>query len=128
LGLAAAGGPQQIVDLLEDCLRLALDRRGAVARHLPGQIDGVAVHDRPAHAGPRVVTVDAHAPASNSPAAPWPPPMHMVTTPNRALRLSISLAMVPTRREPVMPKGWPIEIEPPLTLSFSGSMPRRSRQ
>ena len=31
--------------------------------------------------------------------------------------------MVPTMREPVMPNGWPIEIEPPLTLSFSGSMP-----
>src|SRR5207237_10306011 len=35
---------------------------------------------------------------------------------------------VPTIREPVMPNGWPIEMEPPLTLSFAGSMPRRSRQ
>jgi len=27
---------------------------------------------------------------------------------------SISLAIVPTMREPVMPNGWPIEIEPPV--------------
>ena len=36
--------------------------------------------------------------------------------------------MVPTMREPVMPNGWPIEIDPPLTFSFSGSIPSRSRQ
>mmetsp|Transcript_56123 Transcript_56123/g.154680 ORF Transcript_56123/g.154680 Transcript_56123/m.154680 type:complete len:275 (+) Transcript_56123:417-1241(+) len=33
--------------------------------------------------------------------------------------------MWPTCREPVMPNGWPIEMEPPLTFIFSGSMPRR---
>ena len=44
--------------------------------------------------------------------------MHMVTTPNLALRRCISLAMVPTIREPVMPNGWPMAIEPPLTFRF----------
>src|SRR5262245_48947984 len=66
--------------------------------------------------------------ASNKPAAPCPPPMHIVTTPYFALRLVISLANVPTILDPVIPNGWPIEIEPPFTLSFSGSIPRRSRQ
>src|SRR6476661_3310888 len=65
---------------------------------------------------------------SKRPAAPWPPPMHIVTTPYFALRRSISLAMVPTIREPVMPKGWPIEIDPPFGLSFSIGMPSLSRQ
>ena len=61
--------------------------------------------------------------SSNSAAPPWPPPAHMVTTPYRAWRQRISLAIVPTRREPVMPKGWPIAIEPPFTLSRSIGMP-----
>src|SRR5258705_6399304 len=65
---------------------------------------------------------------SNNPAAPCPPPTHIVTTPYRALRRNISLAMVPTIREPVMPKGWPMEIDPPFTLSLSIGMPKRSRQ
>src|SRR5713226_3574684 len=33
------------------------------------------------------------------------PPMHMVTTPERAFWRAISLAMVPTMREPVIPNG-----------------------
>src|SRR5712692_185187 len=70
----------------------------------------------------------AHVARSNRPAAPWPPPMHMVTTPQRCLRRAISLAIVPTMREPVMPNGWPMAMEPPLGFSFSGSIPRRSRQ
>ena len=36
--------------------------------------------------------------------------------------------MVPTMREPVIPNGWPIEIDPPLTFSFAGSRPSLSRQ
>jgi len=35
---------------------------------------------------------------------------------------------VPTRREPVIPNGWPIDIEPPLGFSRSIGRPRRSRQ
>src|SRR5262249_50969861 len=73
-----------------------------------------------------LVFVQLH--ASNKPAAPWPPPMHIVTTPSRALRLSIWWAMVPPMRGPVIPKGCPMEIEPPLGFSFSGSRPSLSRQ
>src|SRR5690606_37146031 len=65
---------------------------------------------------------------SNKPAAPWPPPMHMVTTPYFPPRSLNWLARVPVWREPVMPKGWPIEMEPPLMFSFSGSMPNLSPQ
>ena len=32
-----------------------------------------------------------------------------------------SIRAWPVRRAPVMPKGWPIEIEPPLTFSFVGN-------
>ena len=41
----------------------------------------------------------------------------------QALRRTISLAMVPTRRVPVMPKGCPIAMEPPLTFSLLGRSP-----
>src|SRR5260370_652142 len=65
---------------------------------------------------------------SKSPPPPSPPPMHIVTTPNFAFRRAISFASVPVIREPVIPNGCPIEIDPPLTFSFSGSIPSRSRQ
>lgn len=42
---------------------------------------------------------------SNSPAAPCPPPMHIVTTPYRLLRRSSSRRMVPVNLDPVMPNG-----------------------
>jgi hypothetical protein len=42
---------------------------------------------------------------SNNPAIPWPPPMHIVTTPYFALRRRISLAIVPTSLDPVIPNG-----------------------
>ena len=44
-----------------------------------------------------------------------------------AFRRWPSSRMWPTQRAPVMPKGWPMEIEPPFTLYFSGSIPRVSR-
>ena len=65
---------------------------------------------------------------SNRPAAPWPPPMHIVTTPHLAPRRLPSCRMWPAQRAPVMPKGWPMAIEPPLTLYFAGSMPSLSRE
>ena len=40
---------------------------------------------------------------SNKPAAPMPPPMHMVTTTFLALRLLPSISAWPTSRAPVMP-------------------------
>src|SRR3546814_698621 len=64
-----------------------------------------------------------HQKTSNRPAAPWPPPMHMVTTAYLTPRRLPSMRAWPTQRAPVMPKGWPIEIEPPLTLSSSFGMP-----
>src|SRR6185436_6490350 len=64
---------------------------------------------------------------SNSAAPPWPPPTHIVTTPYFFLRRWSSLPIVPTSREPVMPNGWPIEIEPPFGFSFAGSRPSLSR-
>ena len=39
-----------------------------------------------------------------------------------------SRRMLPVQREPVMPKGWPMEMLPPLTLYFSLSMPSLSRE
>src|SRR5256885_1030964 len=57
-----------------------------------------------------------------------PPAMHMVTTPHltdasRALRRRPSSRMWPARRAPVMPKGWPMEMAPPLTFRRSLGMP-----
>ena len=45
-----------------------------------------------------------------------------------ALRRRPSIRAWPVMRAPVMPYGWPIEIEPPLTLSLSLGMPSLSRQ
>src|SRR6516225_8794072 len=49
---------------------------------------------------------------SNRPAAPMPPPTHIVTTPYFALRRLPSIRMWPASRAPVIPYGWPIEVEP----------------
>ena len=57
-----------------------------------------------------------------------PPPMHIDTTTCLAPRRLPSIRMWPLKRAPVMPKGWPIAIEPPLTLNLAGSMPSLSRE
>src|SRR6185295_18538772 len=44
-----------------------------------------------------------HQATSNSPAAPMPPPMHMVTTTSLAPRRLPSISAWPTRRAPLMP-------------------------
>src|SRR5271165_5185983 len=49
---------------------------------------------------------------------PWPPPMHMVTSPYRLPERRISKTSVVVRREPVAPIGWPRAIAPPLTLTM----------
>src|SRR6185436_11251046 len=64
---------------------------------------------------------------SNSPAAPMPPPTHIVTTPYFAPRRLPSISRWPVMRAPDMPYGWPIEIAPPETLSLSFGMPSLSR-
>src|SRR5687767_1531274 len=58
---------------------------------------------------------------SKMPAAPMPPPTHIVTMPYLALRRCISLIKVAVSFAPVQPSGWPSAMAPPLTLTFSGS-------
>ena len=53
---------------------------------------------------------------SNNPAAPMPPPTHIVTTTNFAFLLLPSINACIVILAPVIQYGWPIEIEPPLTL------------
>ena len=52
-------------------------------------------------------------------AMPWPPPTHMVSRPNCLSWNCRLLISVPVIRAPVMPKGWPTAMAPPLTLSLS---------
>src|SRR5439155_1226702 len=56
-------------------------------------------------------------------AMPWPTPMHMVARPYSASRWPISRTSVLTSRAPLLPSGWPSAIAPPLTFTFSSSMP-----
>ena len=66
---------------------------------------------------------------SKIPAAPMPPPTHIVTMPYREpcagafreISVAVSLA-------PVQPSGWPSAIAPPLTFSRSGSIGSSFRQ
>src|SRR5206468_156124 len=53
---------------------------------------------------------------SNNPAAPIPPPTHMVTTTRLAPRRRPSMSAWPTSRAPDMPYGCPSAIAPPFTL------------
>ena len=53
---------------------------------------------------------------SKIPAAPIPPPTHIVTSPYRASRRRISWSSVAVSLAPVHPSGWPSAIAPPLTL------------
>src|SRR6185503_13191523 len=74
---------------------------------------------RSAHARRRA----AHAHDENRPAAPWPPPMHIVTTALRPPRRRSSCSAVAVSLAPVQPSGWPSAIAPPCTLSLSSGMP-----
>src|SRR5215471_6694024 len=58
---------------------------------------------------------------SRIPAAPCPPPTHMVTIPYFALRRGISRRMVAVSLAPVQPSGWPRAMAPPLTLVMVSS-------
>src|SRR5690349_4324459 len=66
---------------------------------------------------------------SNTAARPWPPPIHMVSSPYRASRSSSSRARVASIRPPVALTGCPSEMPDPRTLvrSRSASVNRHSR-
>ena len=53
------------------------------------------------------------------PAAPIPPPIHIVTIPNWEPRRFISLMICTVSLAPVQPNGWPKAMAPPLTFSFA---------
>ena len=58
-----------------------------------------------------------------------PPPTHMVTTPYLAPRRLPSISSVAGQAGPATcHKGWPIEIAPPLTFSFSFVDPEHGRR
>jgi hypothetical protein len=63
----------------------------------------------------------AHAARSTIIACPIPPAAHTVIKPNSASRRASSLQSVVRMRPPVAPKGCPMEIEPPITLSLERS-------
>ena len=60
---------------------------------------------------------------SKIPAAPIPPPMHMVTSPYRARRRPSSPINVASNFAPVQPRGCPSAIAPPFGLMRAGSSP-----
>src|SRR5687768_10249430 len=88
--------------------------------------DEVAVAGLRLVVGRRDVLVD-HA-TSNNPAAPCPPPMHIVATTYFTPRRLPSISACPTSRAPETPYGWPTAIAPPFTFSRSSGMPSLSRQ
>src|SRR5262245_577538 len=60
-----------------------------------------------------------HCIASKIPAAPMPPPMHIVTRPWRAFRRRSSSRIVTVSFAPVAPSGCPRAMAPPFTLTRS---------
>ncbi len=58
---------------------------------------------------------------STTMAKPSPPAAHTVIRPNCPLRRASSWQSVVVMRAPVAPNGWPMAIEPPITLRRSGS-------
>src|SRR5262249_31864923 len=66
--------------------------------------------------------------ASNTVARPWPTPTHIGAIPYLPPRRRSSRTRVVVRRAPEQPSGWPRAIAPPLTFSFSSSMPSSRAQ
>mmetsp|Transcript_96309 Transcript_96309/g.269514 ORF Transcript_96309/g.269514 Transcript_96309/m.269514 type:complete len:250 (-) Transcript_96309:549-1298(-) len=56
-------------------------------------------------------------------ATPCPPPMHSVAKPRCLPVRFISWRRSTATRQPEAPKGWPMEMAPPLTLTFEVSQP-----
>src|SRR6185312_8980971 len=112
------GGADGRVVAQPDQERLELDLDGAaeLVDGLPGEVErdhrDAVVEDR----GER-----RHYARSRTSAEPIPPCAQMETSPNCASRRRISWARVVTRRAPVAPNGWPIAIDPPITLVRSQS-------
>ena len=65
---------------------------------------------------------------SKIPAAPIPPPTHIVTIPYLDPRRRISCSSVAVNLAPVHPSGWPRAMAPPLTLRRAGSIAISRRQ
>ena len=65
---------------------------------------------------------------SKTPAAPIPVPIHIDINPYFLPVLSNSWNKVTTYLAPVIPKGWPIAIAPPLGFNFSLGIPNFSTQ
>src|SRR6266704_677139 len=61
----------------------------------------------------------SHQRRSSTTAMAIPPWAQIDTRPNCTSRRTISFASVVTTRPPVAPNGWPIAIEPPMTLTMS---------
>src|SRR5690242_21492828 len=93
-------------DVEATCLAQELDDVRAEEARSTGHDDPT-----PAHAGI----------LSKRAASPCPPPMHIVSTPYRASRRSISRSRLARIRPPVAPIGWPSEMPEPLTLTRSRS-------
>jgi hypothetical protein len=99
-------------ELLLDRARDGIDRR---ALPVEGD-DGDPVPDLPGQGG------RGHERRSSTIAEAMPPCAHTDTRPNRTSRRFISFASVVTRRPPVAPNGWPIAMDPPMTLMIASSM------
>src|SRR6185436_7769238 len=101
----------------EDPLEIGAQR----AIHLVDRIAGLV--DRNDEDSVRLLCPKAlgHVARSTTIACPMPPAAQTVMSPNCPPRLASSFTSVMRMRPPVAPNGCPIEIEPPMTLSFSRS-------
>src|SRR2546429_7562905 len=61
----------------------------------------------------------SHQRRSSTMARPIPPCAQIDSRPNCTSRRAISFASVVTSRVPVAPNGWPMAMEPPITLMMS---------
>src|SRR6185437_3994847 len=109
-----------IIDAKEDPLQLADQRRAERVHRFTGPIDGhdehIAIEPRSERrAAGRELSAGRHA-LSITIACPKPPAAQTVINPNCAPRRTSSLASVVRMRPPVAPNGWPMAIDPPITL------------
>src|SRR5439155_1224995 len=88
---------------------------GGIGGHAVPAGDGDAVVDElPGERSPR-----SHQRRSSTMARPIPPCAQIDSRPNCTSRRAISFASVVTSRVPVAPNGWPMAMEPPITLMMS---------
>src|SRR5439155_22900921 len=96
-------------------------RVGARGQH---RVDGVVAAGDAVEHRPHCVRISFAQIFCQIEAMPCPTPMHIVARPYSASRCSISRTSVPTSRAPLLPRGCPSAIAPPLTLTLSSSKPR----